>query len=121
MPEAPAPFSITLDTHAQEAMASFYTERLGFERGHADAPDTMYARTELINRTMNVRIVLRNCLPRPPIGTAPGTLFEITLRVADPEAVADGWRIESRSPEEGPAQTLKLRDPGNYQVVLERE
>lgn len=120
MPSPHAPFSITLDTHDPEGMALFYTERFGFEHTDTNGAPAIYVRTTLVNRELGVQLVLRDCLPRPPIGSVPGSLFEITLLVDDPEVASEGLEIKERSPAEGRADTIEVRDPGNYKLILKR-
>lgn len=120
MTDQPAAFSITIDANDLDAMERFYTERLGFTLTHADPKGTMYERRTLRHAEADAQLVVRNCLPRPNVGTAPGSLLEITLRVPDPEAAAEGLRVDRREPEEGPADRVVVRDPSNYHVVLER-
>ncbi len=120
MPDALPPFTITLDTHDPALLASFYCDRLGFEHVETISPGVMFERHRLLHREMGVGLELRSCLPRPHVGSTPGSLFELTFRVDDPEKAAEGLHIESRVPEEGPADALVVRDPGNYLVLLER-
>ncbi len=113
-------FAITLDTHAPEAMAEFYVSRLGFEDAGVIAPGPMYETRELRHAEIGVTLRLRDCTPKPPMGTTVGTVWCFTMRVADPEKVAEGLPVQRREPAEGPADVIVVRDPGNYQVVLER-
>ncbi|GAB4548760.1 MAG: hypothetical protein Tsb0013_09580 [Phycisphaerales bacterium] len=113
--------SFTLDTHDPDAMTRFYTERLGFVHVSTEQSGLMYERQRVRHPSGDLELVFRSCLPRPHVGSAPGTLMEITMRVADPDRAIEGWPVEERHPEEGPAERIVLRDPSNYTLVLRRD
>ena len=111
---------ITLDTHDPSAMATFYRDRFGFVHSATLDEGVMYERWCMTHPDMALELVFRSCLPRPHVGSTPGSITEIALRVEDPESVSGGLHIESREPEEGPARRLVVRDPSNYTVAIER-
>ena len=78
----PCPVAVALDVSDIAASAAFYARTLGFETVAAERSGLIFEFRHLRSRRFpEVEISLRAAFGKRPIGSCPGTLLHITLRV----------------------------------------
>lgn len=114
--------TIDLDSAPLDEACAFYSALLGYRVIETQQGGTFReARLLESEEVPGVRLRLRNCLPRPPIGVQIGSLRLLTFHVSDPAKFAarvpDPVWVEA--PQEGAAR-ITLRDSSGYHVALVR-
>lgn len=123
MTTTPLQATIDLDVAPLDPTCEFYRRLLGFRVIHTENPGAFTeARTLASDEVPAVRLRLRCCSPRPPMGSGIGTIRLITFHVSDPIGVAA--RIDNPVwilPPSGDApDRVILQDSSGYHVALAR-
>ncbi len=127
MTSSPTPLvtTIHLDAIHLDELCDFYAELLGYRVVRTENLGMITeSRTLESDAYPAVRLVLRNCLPRPPVGSALGTIRLLEFEVEDPARAASRVkdpRWVSEPPREGESpDRLILLDSTGYRVALAR-
>lgn len=118
--------TIELDVANLDDSTSFWATLLGFRVLGSRRPGTVLeSRTLASDAFPTLALVLRNCNPRPPAGSALGSLRTIEFQVDDPVALArrldnPQWVLAPPEDDAEPCDRVILQDSSGYHVALTR-
>jgi catechol 2,3-dioxygenase-like lactoylglutathione lyase family enzyme len=123
-PDGP-PVALALDVNDLARSVRFYAA-LGFEPLRTERAGLIYELRVLRSREVpGLELRLRAAFGKRSIGSSPGSMLAVTLRVVNVRAMVDRLGAEVRwvGPAPAPAealQTARLADPDGYVIELEQ-
>lgn len=116
--------TIELDVASLDDSTSFWGTLLGFRVRETRRQGTILeSRTLASDAFPTLALTLRNCNPRPPAGSALGSLRSLEFQVDDPVALARRldkplWVLAPPEDDAEPCDRVILQDSSGYHVAL---
>lgn len=123
---APADIGISLDVSDIDASCAFYDALLGFRTVSSERAGLIYERRHLRSAQLpSLELQLRAAFGKRPIGSTPGSMLAITLRVTDVRVALGSlaahrpirW-VGPAPAAEGPLAHATIADPDGYVLEL---